>query len=336
MTVTLEAKENTRIVKTHPVSRFLRKWALQLALTAVAIFIWLFFLWRAPGTFKSFDIYNSLMLTTPFFALIAIPLTYVIIIREMDLSFPSVMAWGVAAYELIYIPTHSVWLGFIACLLAGLLAGLLNGLIVVKLGIPSIIATIGTQFLWRGMVMITTNGKGSGMVEVKSTVLYPLLTGKLFGKIPMEFIWVLIFGAIAWFFLNRHKFGAHVYLTGDNADSAQLMGVNVARTKIISFCLVGLLATFAGFMVSESLLFFWPTMGDGYLLNTIASVFIGGTSVFGGVGTIYGTILGAFVIALIQPGIVASGWLAYWTQLIYGFIIVMSLALQAILRKRIS
>ena len=77
-------------------------------------------------------------------------------------------------------------------------------------------------------------------------------------------------------------------------------------------------------------------MGDGYLLNTLASVFLGGTSVFGGTGTIFGTIVGAFIIALINPGIVASGWLAYWTQLIYGLIIVVSVVLQAILRKRFS
>jgi simple sugar transport system permease protein len=330
----LEAKPFSPVTKGNAFTRFLRKWALQIALTTVGILIWAFFLWRAPGTFRSYNIYNSLMLTTPYFALMAIPLTLIIIIKEMDLSFPSVMAWGVAAYELVYVPTHSVWLGFIACLLAGLVAGLLNGMIIVNLGIPSMITTIGTQYLWRGVVMISTNGMGSGMVEVKGTLLYPLLTGQLFNKIPMEFVWVIILGLITWFFLNRHKFGAHVYLTGDNADSARLMGVNVNRTKIITFCLVGLVAAFTGFMVSESLLFFWPTMGDGYMLNTLASVFLGGTSAFGGVGTIYGTIVGAFVIAIIQPGIVASGWLAYWTQLIYGFIIVASISMQAVLRRR--
>jgi simple sugar transport system permease protein len=276
------------------------------------------------------------MLTTPFFALMAIPQTLVVIVKEIDLSFPSVMAWGVAAYEVVFMATHNVYLGFLACLLAGLLAGLLNGLIIVKLGIPSLIATIGTQYLWRGVVMVTTNGQGQGMVEVKSTLLYPLLTGSVGGVIPAEFVWVIVLGVIAWFFLNRHKFGAHVYLSGDNAESARLMGVNVSRTKIIAFCLVGLVAAFTGFMVSESLLFFWPTMGDGYLLNTLASVFLGGTSVFGGVGTIYGTVLGAFIIAIINPGIVASGWLAYWTQLIYGFIIVISVSLQAVLRRRFS
>jgi simple sugar transport system permease protein len=275
------------------------------------------------------------MLTTPFFALVAIPLTLVIIVKEMDLSFTSVMAWGVAAYSITFRVTQNVWLGFLACLLAGLLAGLLNGLIVVRLGVPSLVATIGTQFLWRGVVLVVTNGQGVGMSEVKGTILYPLLVGKI-GPIPMPFIWTIVFGLIAWFFLNHHKFGAHVYLTGDNADSARLMGVNTGRTKILAFALVGLMAAFAGFVVSEQLLFFWPTLGDGYLLNTLASVFLGGTSVFGGTGTIYGTVVAAFIIALINPGIVAAGWMAYWTQLIYGFIIVVSVALQAVLRRRFS
>src|SRR5271157_595662 len=336
MNSVVDAKPVPPTARTKGFSRLLRKWSLQITLTIVAILIWAFFLWRSPITFQSYDIYNSLMLTTPFFALVAIPLTLVVIVKEMDLSFPSVMAWGVAAYELVYVPTHSVWLGFLACLLAGLLAGLLNGFIIVKLGIPSLVATIGTQYLWRGVVLVTTNGQGSGMIEVKNTILYPLLTGKIFGIFPNEFVWTLALGVIAWFFLNRHRFGAHVYLSGDNADSARLMGVNVSRTKIICFCLVGMVAAFSGFMVSEQLLFFWPTLGDGYLLNTLASVFLGGTSVFGGTGTIYGTIVGAFVIAIINPGIVAAGWLAYWTQLIYGFIIVASVALQAVLRRRFS
>jgi simple sugar transport system permease protein len=331
----VEGKPLSPVTKTRSFTRFLRRWSLQIALTLVGILIWAFFLWRSPITFKSYAIYNSLMLTTPFFALVAIPLTLVIIVKEMDLSFTSVMAWGVAAYSITFRVTQNVWLGFLACLLAGLLAGLLNGLIVVRLGVPSLVATIGTQFLWRGVVLVVTNGQGVGMSEVKGTILYPLLVGKI-GPIPMPFIWTIVFGLIAWFFLNRHKFGAHVYLTGDNVESARLMGVNTGRTKILTFALVGLMAAFSGFVVSEQLLFFWPTLGDGYLLNTLASVFLGGTSVFGGTGTIYGTVVAAFIIALINPGIVASGWMAYWTQLIYGFIIVASVALQAVLRRRFS
>jgi len=321
-------------------ARILRKNAIQIAIVIVLVAIWGFFLSRSPRTFLSYDIYYSLLSTTPYFAIMAIPLTLVIIAKEIDLSFPSVMAFGMAAFDLVFVATGSTsasfYYGLFACLLAGAMAGWLNGFIVTRLGIPSLVATIGTQFLWRGVVMVMTNGQGLGMTAVQNTILYPLLVGRLFNVIPAQFIWTIGVGVVVWFLLNRTRFGAHVYLTGDNVESARLMGVNVDRTKIITFTLVGLSAAFAGFIVSSSLMFFWPTMGDGYLLNTLASVFLGGTSVFGGTGTIFGTFIAAFIIAIINPGIVAAGWLAYWTQLIYGFIIVVSVVLQAVLRKRFS
>jgi simple sugar transport system permease protein len=315
---------------------------MQVAIVCVLLVLWLFFLWRAPLTFGSYEIYNALMSTTPYYALMAIPLTLVIIAKEIDLSFPSIMAWGMAVYSVIYLslsqtnPTLGVWLGFFACLLAGLMAGFLNGVIVVRLGIPSLVATLGTQYFWRGLVLVVTNGQGIGMTPVKSTILYPLLVGRVGGLIPAQFIWMIIFAVVTWFFLNRHRFGAHVYLTGDNTDSARLMGVNVNRTKILTFAAVGLAAAFAGFVVSVGVLFLWPTLGEGSLLNTLASVFLGGTSVFGGTGSVFGTFVAAFIIALINPGIVAAGWTAYWTQVIYGAIIVVSISLQAVIRRRLA
>jgi simple sugar transport system permease protein len=323
-------------------ARALRKYALQIAIVVVALLLWVFFFWRSPMTWGAYDIYNSLMTTTPYFALIAIPLTLVIVAKEIDLSFGSVMAWGMAAFSVVFLqlretsPQLGVYLGFLACLLAGLFAGWLNGIIVVKLGIPSLVTTIGTQFLWRGVVLVITNGQGLGMTPVKDTILYSALVGRIGDLIPMQFVWTILFAIITWFFLNHHKFGAHVYLVGDNVDSARLMGVNVERTKIAAFVIVGVAAAFAGFVVSEQLLFLWPTLGEGYLLNTLASVFLGGTSVFGGTGTVFGTFVAAFIIAIINPGIVASGWLSYWTQFIYGLIIVVSVSLQSILRRRLT
>lgn len=339
MTVATDATEARPVSPAAQRSRFnkfLRKYAMQIAIVLVLVVLLLFFMWRAPSTFLAKEIYVSLMMTTPYFALMAIPLTLVVIAKEIDLSFPSVMAWGMAAFDVVFVATGSVELGFVVCLLAGAFAGWLNGMIVVKLGIPSLVATIGTQFLWRGVVMVVTNGQGMGMTQATNSFLYPLLVGKLFDVIPMQFIWTIVIAIVVWFFLNRHRFGAHVYLTGDNVDSARLMGVNVDRTKILTFTGVGLAAAFAGFVVSEQLLFFWPTLGDGYLLNTLASVFLGGTSVFGGTGTVFGTFVAAFIIALINPGIVAAGWTAYWTQLIYGLIIVASVSMQAVLRRRFS
>ncbi|HVO40212.1 MAG TPA: ABC transporter permease [Spirochaetia bacterium] len=317
------------------ISAYFRAYPLQIGIIFVAVFIWLLFLIGAARTFLSGDIYLAFMSTTPYFALIAIPLTLVVITGEIDLSFPSVMAFGMTAFDLVFTATHSVWLGFVACILAGIGAGLINGVIVTKFGIPSLVATIGTQFFWRGWVLVLTNGQGLGLNDVTSTILYPVLVGKIGGVIPMQFVWTIIFGLVVWFFLNRHRFGAHVYLTGDNVDSARLMGVNVDRTKIISFAVVGGAAAFAGYVVSEDVLFFWPTLGDGYLLNTLASVFLGGTSVFGGTGTIFGSFVACFIIGAIGGGIVAMGVASYWTYVIYGLIIVVSVALQTVVGRRL-
>ncbi len=337
-----EGRPLSPTVKRGGIERFLRKNSMQIAIVLVLLVLWAFFLWRSPRTFARYDIYNSLMATTPYYALMAIPLTLVIIAKEIDLSFCSIMAWGMAAYDVVFLhfrdtdPSLGVWLGFVACLLAGLLAGLMNGLIVVRLGIPSLVATLGTQFFWRGAVLIVTNGQGLGMAPAEATPLYPVLVGRFAGLIPMHFIWTIVLGVIVWFFLNRHKFGAHVYLSGDNTESAKLMGVNVDRTKMLTFAIVGLSSAFAGFVVSLDVHFLWPTLGEGYLMNTLGSVFLGGTSVFGGTGSIFGTFVAALIIAIINPGIVAAGWTAYWTQFIYGAIIVVSIALQAMLRRRLA
>lgn len=317
-------------------ARWARTNALQLGTVGVALFIWLIFLVGAPRTFLSYEIYNALLITTPYFGMVAIPLTLVIITGEIDLSFGSIMAWGMTGFDVVYLATHNYWLGFVACLLFGLMAGLINGFIIVKIGVPSLVATIGMQFFWAGAVLVVTNAQGIGLTFLQDSILYNGLVGKIGGVLPVQFIWMIIIALAVWFLLNRTQFGAHVYLAGDNVESARLMGVDVDRVKITCFALVGVAAAFAGFVSSTDLLFFWPTMGQGNFLNTLAAVFLGGTSVFGGTGTIFGTFIASFVINAINPGIVAVGLTQYYTQVIYGFIIVVSVALQAVLRRRLS
>ena len=329
------ARPASPTARAGPVTRFLRKYSLQLGVVGVAIVVWVLAFLGSPKTFLGRDIYLSFMSSTPVFALIAIPLTLVVITGEIDLSFSSVMAFGMTAFDVVFVTTHSPLLGFIACLLAGLLAGVFNGLIVVRIGVPSLVATIGTQFLFRGAVLIITNGQGLGMTEVQPTVLHEVLVGRVFGLIPMQFFWTIAVGVIVWFFLNRHRFGAHVYLTGDNIESARLMGVNVGRTKIIAFAAVGLAAAFAGFVVSADLQFFWPTLGDGYLLYTLTAVFLGGTSVFGGAGTVFGTFVASFVTGAINAAIVAAGLTNFWNYFIYGLVIVGSVSIQTVLTRRL-
>jgi simple sugar transport system permease protein len=297
--------------------------------------MWTFFIIAAPQTFLSKQIYFAFMSTIPFFAIVALPLTMVIIAGEMDLSFPSIMAIGMVAFIAVFKSTSSVALALLAGLGTGFLAGLLNGLIVVLIGIPSLVVTIGTQFFWRGAVLVLLGGQGSTLVETRDTFVYNALVART-GIVPMQMIWLVIVAILTWILLNRHKFGAHVYVIGDNKQTAGLMGVNTGLTRMLVFALVGLAAAFAGILASLHVSFFWPSLGDGYLLRTLAAVFLGGTSVFGGVGTVFGTFIGCFIIGAIEAAIVAIGLTGFWTQLIYGLIIIISVSMHAILRRRLD
>jgi simple sugar transport system permease protein len=322
--------------------RFARVYGAQLGILGVFLGLWIIFIIAAPDTFLSSRIYFAFMSTIPFFAIMAIPLTMVVIAGEMDLSFPSIMGMGMVAFSFVYaastssiagVPTR-VFLAFLAALISGALIGWLNGVIIVRFGIPSLVATIGTQFFWRGAVLVLTEGKNYSLSYIKESFLYPILVGKIGGYFPMQMLWLIVIAILGWVLLNRHKFGAHIYLIGDNVQSAQLMGVRTGRVRIRAFMLVGLVSAFAGVLYSFHIAYFWPSLGDGYLLNTLASVFLGGTSVFGGTGTILGTFLGSFIIGAIEAATVAVGLTGFWTQLIYGLIIVLSVIMHTYLRKR--
>jgi simple sugar transport system permease protein len=325
--------------------RFIRGNNAQLGILGVFLSLWLIFIISAPNTFLSPQIYSAFMTSTPFFAIMAIPLTIVIVAKEIDLSFPSITAMGMVAFSFSYKwtafigdnltgVTVRVGIAIICALLTGAIIGWLNGVIIVKVGIPSLVVTIGTMFFWRGAVLVLTSGANFPIEYIKQTFFYPLLVGKIGGFLPMQMVWLVVITILVWILLNRHRFGAHIYLTGDNINSAELMGVNTGRVRIQAFMLVGLVSAFAGIISSFYIAYFWPNMGSGYLMNTLASVFLGGTSVFGGTGTILGTFLGTFIIGSIDAATVAVGLTGFLTQMIYGFIIVISVIMHSYLRKR--
>lgn len=317
-------------------NRWLRRHALQIGVTGVAFLIWLFFLIGATEAFTSRSIYAALMTTTPFFGIVALPLTLVIITGEIDLSFPSVMSLGTLAFSVVLFSTGNPWLALVACLGAGLAAGLLNGYLVSRFLVPSLVITIGTQFLWRGVVQVLTGGNGSSLTAVDETFFNNLFVGRIGGWFPVQMFWMIGVAILMWVLLNRHRFGAHVYLVGDNRESARLMGVNVPRTKTLVFGITGLAAALAGLIASLQQSFYWPTLGEGWMLQALSSVFLGGTSVFGGTGTIYGTFIGSFIIGSINAGVVAVGISGFWTQLVYGLIIVLSVIIQTLVSKRLG
>ena len=163
----------------------------------------------------------------------------------------------------------------------GVLCGLFNGFFVTFIGIPALVVTIGTQFLFRGLALVLVGGRQYPLVETQDSPAYQVMVGKLFG-VPMEFYWFVLATVGAWVLLNRHRLGQNAYVTGDNAQAAGLMGIPIRRTRITLFVLVGVAAAFAGVLNSLQVVNYYPSMGDGYLLPALAAVFVGGTSVFGG------------------------------------------------------
>ena len=321
--------------------RFARANSAQLGILGVFVALWLIFIISAPKTFLSAQIYYAFMSSIPFFAVMAIPLTMVVIAKEIDLSFGSVMAMGMVSFNATFWATSffhnatiQVFLAIVAALLTGTVIGWLNGFIIVKFGIPSLVVTIGTQFLWAGATLVLTQGANYSLEYITTTFWYPLLVGKIGGYFPMQMVWLIVVTVVGWVLMNRHKFGAHLYLIGDNVNSAELMGINTGRARIQVFMIMGMVAAFAGLLYSFFVAYFWPSVGSGYLLSTLASVFLGGTSVFGGTGTILGTFLGAFIIGAIEAATVAVGLTGYWTNFIYGLIIVLAVIMHTYLRKR--
>jgi len=307
--------------------------AVQWAISFIFAALLLGFMISAPQTFLHSRIYLAYLSTIPFAGMIAIAMTLVIITGEIDLSFPSVMAACGFSFAKIYTLTANPELGLLAAVATGALAGGLNGFLVIGMGVPSIIATIGTQFFWRGITVLLAGGLALNMAELRDTALYCIMVGRWFGWLPAQAFWFGVITLFSWLLLNRHVFGDHLQFCGDNAAAAKMMGIPVARARGGVFVFMGMVTGLSGAMVCMEMASWWPTQGEGYMLLVFAAVFVGGTSVFGGKGTIYGTLIGAVIIGMIEAGIISSGMSGLWTRMVYGIVIVASVSLHAILIK---
>ena len=314
-------------------SPFIRDNASQIGVTALLFFLIATFMIASPEAFLSSRMYWSFLSIIPFSALLALALTFCVASGEIDLSFPSVMAVSGLIFAQVFEATQCASLAVGAAILTGTLAGLLNGFLVVYVGVPSIIATIGTQFFWRGASTVMADGLAISLTETRETLLHDILVGRLFDVLPMQSLWCLGLAICLWFLLNRHVFGDAVLFLGDNFTAAKMMGVNVNRTRYLLFMLIGAISALVSVMICLEMANWWPTQGEGYMLLVFASVFIGGTSVFGGKATIYGTIVGAIIIGIIEAGIIGAGLAGFWTRLVYGLIIIISVSVHALALK---
>jgi ribose/xylose/arabinose/galactoside ABC-type transport system permease subunit len=290
----------------------------------VTIVIFVLFIIANPRVFLSFNIYNAVLTSVPIIILLTLSMVFVVTSGEMDLSFGSVMGFAGLAFAYVTTWTSKPLLGLVACFATAAIWGFVNGILVTRLKLSSLVSTLGMMFFLRGVIMVLTQGNATPLTQLKDTAFYSIFAGRV-GGFPVQMLWAIAILLLLSFLYNRSRFGVHVHFVGDNRESAREMGVKVNRTIILTFVLVALAAAFSAIvsaLINEN---FWPSTGDGYLLVVLAAVFLGGTPTWGGVGTILGGFLGALVIGFLETGIIAAGLTGFWTNLVYGLIIILSI-----------
>jgi simple sugar transport system permease protein len=287
-----------------------------LPIMLVFVLLLLFFMWQAPAAFLAPNMYTTFLTTLPPLILLALGLTFVIGAGEIDLSFPSVIAFSGFVFAVLFKEYGLGWLAVLAAVAAGMLVGLVNGLLIAKVGIPSFIATLGTQFFWTGMAAVLSGGKSYALRGAEGSSVWQVIVGRPFAEpgnfdwpsqIAVSPLWTAAICVLLWFILNRHRFGEHVLFIGDSNAVSRVVGINVAREKVKLFVMMGTLASLAAVILTLENKNFFGNQGQGYLLTAIAAVLIGGTSIFGGKATLVGTVFGCFVMIIMQPGLVAMG-----------------------------
>jgi simple sugar transport system permease protein len=305
-----------------------------LPVVGVLLLLYGVFVITAPTVFTKPLIYMSFLQTVPPWLVLGLGLTLVITAGEIDLSFPAVVALSGFVFAYVFKNVHvpwAPWLGIILALAAGALVGYTNGLLIAKVGVPSIMATLAAQFFWYGITILIANGLQLDIAAVEKTAAHTLLTGRIFGIIPAQAVWAAGLAVLLWFILNRHTFGEAIMFIGDNPNVARVMGIDVEATKIRLFTLMGVIAAFGGLLLTIEINVFFPNQGQGFMLWTMAAVFIGGTLISGGRGSIIGTFFGAYIIGSLQAGVVATGITSYWVQSVMGVIIIAAVVINVLI-----
>ena len=319
-----------------------------LPVAIVLVVLIVVFMITAPDVFLKWRIYMSFLQTVAPPLILGLGLTFVITAGEIDLSFPATVAFSGYVFTSCFKnfsgsmdASLAAAGGLVLALVAGAMVGYINGVIVAKVGVPSIMATLAAQFFWYGVTVLLAGGLQAALTTIENNGIHSLFVGRIYGVIPnpergeigipVQALWALALTIFLWFILNRHRFGEAVMFIGDNPNVARVMGINVEATRIQLFTLMGVIAAFAGVILTLEMRVFYPTQGQGMLLPVMAAVFIGGTSIAGGVGLIVGTFFGSYIIGSLEAGVVATGVSGFWVQLVQGLVMGGSIVLNTII-----
>ena len=293
------------------------------------IIVVLFFSLMSDNFLSSYNVMNILRQAS-IYAIMAVGMTFVILTGGIDLGQGSVLALSAVICAMVINITGNMWMGILASISVGVIFGLINGVMIAYVGLPAFIMTLGSLYMVRGLTLYITN---STQVNVKSVESFKFLGQGFSWGIPFPVYIFLFIGIIAVLMLKYTSTGRHIYAVGSNVLSARLSGVKVEKTLVISYIVSSLCVALAGIVYLSRLTSAQPTAGEGYELESIAAVVVGGTSQAGGEGSVLGTLIGAVIIAVIRNGLVLIGVGSYFTKIVVGLIIVLAVTLDVVRRK---
>lgn len=281
------------------------------------------------------------------FAILGIGMTFVILGAGIDLSVGSVaglsaMVAGALISQGLYIPFldivifSNIAITCVITLMIGASVGAINGFFITRLSVTPFIQTLGMLYVARGVAQLISDGATygdlRGVEELGNTGFLVLGVGRLFG-LPYA-IWIMIGLALfATWIVRKSIFGTRLYAMGGNERAAELSGVRVHKVKVITYAISGFCAALVGLIIAARLGASNPDIGTTYELNAIAVVVLGGASLFGGVGTIGGTIIGAFVLGVLSNGMVLLGVSDFWQTVITGGVIIFAVVVDQLQRR---
>jgi ribose transport system permease protein len=266
--------------------------------------------------------------------IMAVGMVFVIAMGDIDLSVGSIWMLSSVMMAIALRDGYSIWIAVAVCIIVATLCGLLNGALSVALGIPTIIVTLGTLSLFRGLGLVVTNA-----TPVSGYNLETWFFEWIGGRDPIFGVWIsvwvmLIVGIAGWLLFNHTAFGRRVQAIGSNRQAALFSGIRISRTRILVMTLMGFIVGIAAVVALAFNRNGSPTVGVGTELSVIAAAIIGGTALSGGSGSVLGAILGALIIALIQNGLALLAVPPAWSTAVTGIVIIVAVTLEYLIKRR--
>jgi len=319
----------------HPVSQVFGNQKIVVLLVLAALFA--LFSILSPA-FRSYTTLITLFSYSYYITFMAIGATFVIISGGVDLSLGTGMICDALIGGLLQ-KGCPVVVAMLATLLAGLAFGCLNGFLVAVLKLPPFIATLGTMMICRGVGSIAVGGLSvtwpmKGKVGGWFRSIFRIQLGKLI--LPIGFLWVILIVLLMTYLLNHTRTGRYIIAIGSNQEATRLSGIKVVRYHMMAYIISGLFTGLAAIAYAATFQAIAPGTGAGLELDAIGSAVIGGTSMAGGMGTVSGTLIGVFIMALLKTGLPFVGLQANWQQIISGLVLVLAVGMDVMKNRRMA